>query len=148
MHLEKTFHSNLCNIELRGLQEVLPKIQNLGANLIAISPENPDHSIIAIEKNKLTFPVLTDHGNRVARQFGVVFRISKEVEEFSKNVFKNDLAVRNGEDSYEVPIPATFVLDQTGKVRFVHADANYMTGRVEPETVLDVLNSIHKSTAK
>ena len=58
-----------CNLELRALQEVLPEMEKLGASLIAISPERPDHGVIATEKNKLTFPVLSDFGNKVARQF-------------------------------------------------------------------------------
>jgi len=131
-----------CNIELRGLQEALPRMQELGASLVAISPEKPDHGIIATNKNKLTFPVLSDSGNKVARQFGVVFQIGQEVKDFSINVFKNDLAARNGEDSYELPVPATFVIDTTGVVRFAHIDADYMTGRAEPETVLSALEVI------
>lgn len=66
-----------CNIELHGLQEALPKMQSLGATLIAISPEKPDHGIVATEKNKLTFPVLSDSGNTVARQFGIVFQVGR-----------------------------------------------------------------------
>jgi peroxiredoxin len=136
-----------CNIELRGLQKVLPKMQELGATLIAISPEKPDHGIVASEKNQLTFPVLSDFGNRVARQFGIVFQIGQEVKDFSKNVFKNDIAVRNGDDSYELPVPATYVIDPTGIVRFAHVDVDYMTGRAEPETVVAVLESIAQRVA-
>ena len=113
-----------CNIELHGLQEALPRMQELGATLIAISPEKPDHGIVATEKHNLTFPVLSDFGNRVARQFGIVFQIGQEVKDFSKNVFKNDIAIRNGEESYELPVPATFVIDTTGVVRFAHVDAD------------------------
>ncbi|MGH8781628.1 peroxiredoxin-like family protein [Paraburkholderia sp.] len=131
-----------CNIELRSLQEALPGIEALGATLIAISPEKPDHGIIATEKNKLTFPVLSDFGNAVARQFGIVFQVGPELKEFSKNVFKNDLALRNGEDSYELPVPATYVIDKTGVIRFAHVDVDYMLGRAEPETVVAALEAI------
>ncbi len=131
-----------CNIELRGLEEALPRMQELGASLIAISPEKPDHGVIATEKNKLTFPVLSDFGNKVARQFGVVFQVGQEVKDFSINVFKNDLATRNGEDSYELPVPATFVIDATGIIRLAHVDADYMTGRIEPEVVIAALEAI------
>jgi len=123
-------------------------MQELGASLVAISPEKPDHGIIATEKNKLTFPVLSDFGNKVARQFGVVFQIGSEVKDFSINVFKNDLALRNGEDSYELPVPATFVMDTTGVIRFAHVDADYMTGRVEPETVISALEAIAHPVAQ
>jgi peroxiredoxin len=132
-----------CNIELRGLQEALPKMKELGAILIAISPEKPDHGMVASEKNKLSFPVLSDFGNKVARQFGIVFQLGVELREFSKNVFKNDIAVRNGEQSYELPVPATFVIDKAGVIRFARADADYMTGRAEPGAVVAALKNLH-----
>lgn len=131
-----------CNIELRGLEEALGKMKELGATLIAISPEKPDHGIISAEKNKLTFPVLSDYGNRVARQFGIVFQIGQELKEFSKNVFKNDLALRNGEDSYELPVPATYVIDAEGVIRFAHVDVDYMTGRAEPQAIISALEAM------
>jgi len=131
-----------CNIELRGLQGSLPKMRELAATLIAISPEKPDFGIVATEKNKLTFPVLSDLGNKVARQFGIVFQVGQELRDFSKNVFKNDLALRNGDDSYELPVPATFVIDTTGIVRFAHVDVDYMLGRAEPEAVVAALETI------
>ena len=137
-----------CNIELHGLQEALPEIKELGATLIAISPEKPDHGIVATEKNKLTFPVLSDFGNKVARQFGIVFQVGQELQDFSKNVFKNDLALRNGEDSYELPVPATYVLDAEGVVRFAHVDVDYMTGRAEPEAVISALEAMAHPVAR
>ena len=68
-----------CNIELRELQAALPKMQALGAKLVAISPEKPDSGIIATEKNKLTYPILSDFNNTLARQFGIVFQVGDGV---------------------------------------------------------------------
>ena len=62
---------------------------------MTISPEKPDHGIIATEKNKLTFPVLGDFGNELARQFGIVFHVRQQRQEFSKSVFKDDIAPPN-----------------------------------------------------
>jgi peroxiredoxin len=137
-----------CNIELRELQEALPKMRALGAQLIAISPEKPEGGIVATEKNKLTFPVLSDFENKLARQFGIVFQVGDAVKDLAKNVFKNDLTLRNGEASYELPVPATFVIDATGIIRFSHVDADYMTGRVEAETVVAALEAIAQPVAQ
>jgi peroxiredoxin len=137
-----------CNLELRGLQNALPKIQELGATLIAISPEKPEGGILMTEKNNLTYPVLTDLKNKIARQFGIVFEIGDELKDLSKNVFTMDLALRNGDDSYELPVPATFVLDAQGIVRFAHVDVDYMSGRVEPEEVLAALEGIAQPVAR
>ena len=136
-----------CNIALRGLQQALPKMQELGASLVAISPEKPDHGVVVAEKNKLTFSVLSDFGNKVARQFGIVFKVGQELQDFSKNVFKNDLALRNGEASYELPVPATFIIDAKGVVRFAHVDIDYLTGRAEPEAVVAALQAIARPAA-
>jgi peroxiredoxin len=137
-----------CNIELRALEEALPKMRALGATLIAISPEKPDHGIVAIEKNKLTFPVLSDFGNKVARQFGIVFQVGQKEREFSKNVFQNDIALRNGEESYELPVPATYVIDTAGSIHFAHVDVDYMLGLAEPDVVVAVLETIAPPIAR
>jgi peroxiredoxin len=136
-----------CNLELHALQEALPKINELGAHLIAISPEKPDGGIVVTEKNKLTFPVLSDFNNTVARQFGIVFRVGDELQDLSRTVFKNDLALRNGEDSYELPVPATFVIDANGIIRFAHVEVDYMTGRAEPGEVVAALKGLAQPIA-
>lgn len=136
-----------CNIELRGLQQLLPRMQQLGATLIAISPEKPDFGVIATQKNELTFPVLSDYGNKVARQFGLVFQSGQEFAEFSKNVLQNDLALRNADGSYEIPVPGTFVVDTAGLIRFAHADVDFMTGRAEPEAVVASLEALALAVA-
>jgi peroxiredoxin len=133
-----------CNIELRALQEVMPKMQKLGATLVAISPEKPDHGIVMTEKNKLTFPVLSDSGNKVARQFGIVFQVGKELSAFARNAFKNDISLRNGQDSGELPVPAIYVVDRAGVIRFAHIDVDYMTERAEPEEIIAALEAIQK----
>ena len=131
-----------CNLELRALQEVLPEMEKLGASLIAISPERPDHGVIATAKNKLTFPVLSDFGNKVARQFGIVFQMGQEVQELAKSFFNNDIAVRNADGLYELPVPATYVIDKAGVIRFAHVEVDFMTGRAEPEVVLAALHAL------
>jgi hypothetical protein len=86
----------------------------------------------------------SDYGNNVARKFGIVFKIGNELTEFMKNVFNNDIAVRNGEESYELPVPATYVVDTMGVIRFANVDVDFMTGRAEPQAVIAALEAIAK----
>ena len=137
-----------CNLELRELQAALPKMQALGAKLVAISPEKPDGGIIATEKNQLTFPILSDFKNKLARQFGIVFQVGDGVKDLGKSRFNNDLELRNGDGSYQLPVPATYVIDASGIIRFSHVDADYMTGRVEAETVVAALEAIAQPVAQ
>lgn len=129
-----------CNTELRALQETLPEITDLGAALVAISPETPDNALSTAEKNALTFEVLSDHGNRVAREFGLVFTLPDALRPIYEK-FGNDLAAVNGDDSFELPVPATFVIDGQGVIRHAFVDADY-TQRLDPVEVVAALRAI------
>lgn len=126
-----------CNLEIKALQDALPEIVDLGASLVAISPQTPPHSQATAEKNALSFDVLSDHGNRVARQFGLVFTLAEELRPIYEQ-FGLDLPAYNGEDSFELPIPATYVIGAEGVILKAFVDANY-TARLEPDEILKVL---------
>jgi peroxiredoxin len=127
-------------LQLRSYQSVLPQIHELGAELVAISPQTADFAAADIEKKQLTFPVLTDSGNRVARQYGLVFSLSGPMRELQKG-FGNPIPKFNGDDSWELPMPGTFVLDSKGTVGLAHVDPDY-TKRLEPAAVLRALREL------
>jgi peroxiredoxin len=132
-----------CNIELRGLQRVLPEIKALGASLVAISPQLPDNSLSTEEKNNLMFAVLSDVGNTVARRFGIVYRLPDELLDTYK-AFNHGLAEINGEEgATELPMPATYVLDQSGTIRLAFIDEDY-TKRLDPQNILMVLRDLQR----
>jgi peroxiredoxin len=129
-----------CNLELRALEGVLAEITSLGASLVAISPELPDSSLSTAEKNALTFPVLSDHGNQVAGQFRIVHPIDPSVVAYQLRN-GNDVAAYNGTPSAEAPLPATYVIEARGTIRFASVDTDY-TRRAEPAEILDALRSV------
>ena len=122
------------------MQLELPRIEDLGAGLVAVSPQTPDNSVSTAERMKLTFEVLSDVGNRVARQFGIVYVLSEELRPIFAG-FGIDLPAANGDDTFELPIPATYVIDRDRKIRMAFVDADY-TQRVDPEVVISVLREI------
>jgi peroxiredoxin len=126
-----------CDLQLRAYQEILPGIRRLGAELVAISPQTAEYALSDVEKKGLTFPVLTDAGNRVARQYGLVFALS-EVLRRLQEAFGNPIPKFNGDASWELPMPGTFVLDRSGGVRLAYVDPDY-TRRLEPAAILDAL---------
>jgi peroxiredoxin len=130
-----------CNLELRGLQRVLPQIEETGASLAAISPQLPDQSLSTEEKNQLTFPVLSDAGNAVAKSFGIVFTLPAALVEVYKTMGR-DLAEINGEGgAAELPMPATFVLDKSGVIRLAFVEEDW-SKRLDPESIVDALRSL------
>ena len=134
-----------CNLELRALQGRLPELRELGATLVAISPELPDRSLSTVEKNELTFPVLSDHGNRVAREFRLVHPIAPEVVAYQLGN-GNDVAAFNGAEAAEVPLPATYVVDRTGRVEYAYVSADY-TRRADLEDVLAAVRKVRADRA-
>ena len=122
------------------MQQSLPKIKSLDAELVTISPQLPDNSLSTAEKLALEFEVLRDVGNKVARDFGIVFKLTGKMQEIYKN-FGIDLPTANGDQSFELPIPATYVVAQNGIVSFALIDADY-TNRLDPETIIAELRKL------
>lgn len=130
-----------CNIHLRGFQRALPELRKLGAQLVAISPQLPDESLSTQQKDELEYPVLSDVGNKVGHKFGVAFRLSDPHLELLVD-FDNPLEASNGkEGAFEMPMPATFVVDTTGIIRFAGVEVDY-TRRVDPDDVIEKIRHI------
>ena len=129
-----------CNLELHALQQVLPEIEATGAQLIAVAPQLPEKSVESAEKHKLTFEVLSDVGNKVSRKYGLVFTLPEALRPIYE-MFNLDIPGYNGDDSFELPMPATYVIKQNGEIAHVFVDADY-TQRMEPADIIKVLNSL------
>ncbi len=128
-----------CNLTLRAYEAILPQIKANGATLVAISPQTPDYSILTVQNKALTFPVLSDVGSHTARQYGLAYTIPEDVRPYSAN-----LVQFNGNADWVLPMPGTFVVDQSGKVTLAFVDANFMK-RLEPQAILDALAVLQPS---
>lgn len=128
-----------CNLQLRAYQAALPQIAALGARLVAVSPQLPDNSLDTVEKNALTFDVLSDVGNAVARRYGLVYELPAELREALRS---NDKALSriNGDESWELPVPATYVIGRDGRVPLASLHIDYRT-RLEPSAILAALRA-------
>ena len=134
-----------CNLELRTLQLHLPQITTLGASLVAISPQIPDQSLTTAEKNELAFPVLSDVGNVVARRFGLVFALAEHLRPIYTEL-GIDLPKFNGTNTFELPVPGTFIIDRNAVIQAVHVNADYKK-RMEPARILEVLMDLRSHNA-
>ena len=126
-----------CVAQLEAMNAALPRIQEAGANLIAISPQTVKQSFFMHDQHHLRFPLLSDAHNQVARGFGLVYPIPDEQKKVYSRTFVN-LPFLNGEASWELPIPATYLADRQGTVVYASADPDY-TQRPEPQEVLSRL---------
>lgn len=111
-----------------------------GAELVAISPQIREKNAEVKRKHGLGFPVLSDRGNEYARQLSLVYTLPEDLREVYGN-FGIDVPAHNGDDSWELPIPARLVVDTEGVIRSIDADPDY-TRRPEPEASLEVVKSL------
>lgn len=126
-----------CNVEVRALMGVLEEIRGLGADMVAITPELPDQMVTMQEKHDLEFEVLSDLGNAVARQYGLVWTLPERVRAFYAKIGL-DLERSNGDASWELPIPGNFIVARDGTILDVFAEPDYRI-RQEPADVVAVL---------
>jgi len=129
-----------CHMMLRAYQQALPQLQAGGATLLAISPQTPHHSRALAEKLELTFAVLSDMGNQMARKFGLVFTLDEAVRGAYKHV-PADPPKLNGTDSWELPMAGTFLVDQSGIVRLAFVDPDF-TRRLDPSVIFARLEEL------
>jgi peroxiredoxin len=131
-----------CNLELHALQQALPEIEQLGAQLVAISPQTPDESLSTAEKNELAFAVLSDAGSATAKAYGIAFDLAEELRPIYTR-FNHALPDKNGDESWVLPIPATYVVDTTGVIVLAFVDVDYRN-RLEPAEIVAALESLRK----
>ncbi|MFK8037236.1 MAG: peroxiredoxin family protein [Crocinitomicaceae bacterium] len=128
-----------CNMTLHAMQENLPLFKELGANLLALTPELPDSSISTSEKNDLDFQVLSDLNNQVARQYKVVFTLTDDVGDLYENGF--GLSQYNGNNDNELPLAATYIVGTDKIIKYAFLDPDYRN-RAEPSDIINVLEKM------
>ena len=130
-----------CNAYLRTLQDALPEITARGASLLAVSPQSPDHSLSIAEKAQLGFDVLSDVDQAVIRAYKLQFTAPADLQDLHVNVFDTDLRDHTANRSWQLPVPATFVIDRAGIVRAGRISADYRT-RMEPADIIAALDDL------
>jgi len=129
-----------CNLELRAFQKLLPEIQSLGATLVAVSPETPDHTMTTAEKNGVAFTVLSDAKGALAKALGIQFELAHAIKALYQK-FGHDLATRNDDPRWALPMPATYVVAKGGRIAAAFVDPDYRR-RMEPEQALAALKAL------
>lgn len=128
-----------CNLQLKMYQQILPQIKKAGAQLVAISPMNPDNSLQMKDTNELEFEVLSDVGNKVAAEYTTVI-LNPQTSIQAMSDLGYDFHAFYDDTSAKLPVPATFVIDKDGTILFAGSEGGDYRERVEPQKILDVLS--------
>ena len=130
-----------CNLEIQMLQSRIDEIRGLGANIVAISPQSPDYSILFKARHHIQFPVLSDTGNEVARLFGLEYDMPPEACDILQHELGLDFTEYNADSSEILPVPATYVVARTGVVRHAFINPDY-TQRLDPDVIIEELKKL------
>ena len=128
-----------CNLEMKALQDALPQIEARGARLVGMSPETPDKAAETAERHRIAIDILNDAGNRVSERLGLVF----ELPEALRPIYQGlgiDLPAYNGDETFRLPVPATYIIGRDRVVTHAFVNADY-TRRVEPAEIIAHLES-------
>jgi peroxiredoxin len=131
-----------CVGQMEAMNSVLPQIQRAQAALVAISPQTVKQSYFMADQHKLNFSLLSDPGNHVARQFGLAYGVPEDQKAIFRRSFVN-LSLANGDESWELPVPATFIIERDGRIAFATADPDY-TERPEPLDIVEQLSMLNR----
>lgn len=130
-----------CSIQLRAYQQVLSDIQQLGGQLIAISPQSPDNSLSLKEKEKLAYPVLSDVQGTIADSYRLLFELPEYLQAIFKHTLRLDLTRLNHTERWVLPVPATFLIDKKGIIQRARVNPDFMK-RMEPQELIDQLKKL------
>ena len=131
---------SFCVGQLEAMNLLIPEIRAAGASLTAISPQTVQQSFFMADQHKLRFSLLSDVGNEVARKFGLVYRVPEVQQAVYRRAFIN-LPLANGDESWELPIPATYVIECDGTVLYASSKPDY-TERPEPAEILGAVKEL------
>ena len=128
-----------CNLEMKALHDALPQIQAQGALLVGLAPETPDRAAATAERHRIHIDILGDAGNRVAERLGLVFTLPEALRPMYQGL-GIDIPAYNGDDSFELPVPATYIVRPDGIVAHAFVNADY-TQRMEPAEIVSHLEA-------
>jgi len=129
-----------CRLMLQALNEALPAIIAAGGELVAISPDTGGRLARAKKRLNLSIDLLSDVDNGVALDFGVAFRTPEAYRRVLQS-YGTNLNERHGNDGWIIPIPAAFVVDQTGIIRYAFVEPEFVR-RAEPDEIIAVLRQL------
>lgn len=131
-----------CMVELKEYESLYSEFTKANAQIIAFVPDKIKFIKKTKRDHQITFPIYRDVNQRVAKKFGMAFKLDSKIKEIYKK-FNIDLKKSQGNSNDELAMPGTFVIDQDGIIQYAFYDADY-TKRAEPSKVLEIVKKLNK----
>ncbi|KHF24988.1 peroxiredoxin-like family protein [Solemya velum gill symbiont] len=126
-----------CNLEMKALHDVLSEIEAKGARLVGLTPETTGKAAETALRHEIDIDILSDDGNKVAESMGLVFELPQALRPIYEKI-GIDIPAYNGDNSFKLPVPATFIIGQDGVIQYSFVNSDY-TLRLEPSEIVTQL---------
>ena len=130
-----------CNTDLANLKRYTSQLEELNATMVGISPQVPQYNKQVIDQQRLNFDLLSDTKNKVANTFGLRWEMINPLRSLYNDKFKISLPNYNGDDSWTLPVPARFIIDVNGLIKYAEFSVDY-TKRPNPDVLVEALKKI------
>lgn len=124
-----------CSKQLAGLEGIAEDLNKTGYQLLAVSTDKPDGLMASVQKENLTYTLLSDADVSLAKKFGIAFKAPKSYWDLlpkSSGGKNKDLLL---------PVPSVFILDRKGKINFEYINPDF-TQRLKPQLLKVVAETI------
>eukprot|EP00761_Pharyngomonas_kirbyi_P010722 gb/GECH01010744.1/.p1 GENE.gb/GECH01010744.1/~~gb/GECH01010744.1/.p1 ORF type:complete len:217 (+),score=38.96 gb/GECH01010744.1/:1-651(+) len=130
-----------CNVHLAHFQKLLPQFKEVGAKLVAVSPQSPDNSISTAESKQLEFEVLSDTEGKAADKFNLLFSCNEDIKKPYTELGMDVSKYNTEETAWKLPLPATYVIGKSGEIKFAHVDVD-VHNRADPNKLLEIVKNL------
>lgn len=127
-----------CNRHLSNLNDSLKYIEEAGGKVLVVGPENFDNAEKTANKSEATFTLIPDTTMKIMQDFDVLFKVTKKYNGKIKTFLFTDIAKNNNQEEAKLPVPATYVIDRNGKIKWRHFDYDY-TKRASAKAIINAL---------
>ena len=130
-----------CNLHLKAFQGKFTEFKDLGVTILAVSVDKPQYAQKTVQDDALGFEVISDPGAEILEKYNVIYRVPPDLANKYLNEYKIDLQIHSGRNDHIIAVPATYVIDKTGKIVFAYANEDYKV-RTQPQEIIDFLRSL------
>jgi len=130
-----------CNLHLKAFQGKFTEFKDLGVTILAVSVDKPQYAQKTVQDDALGFEVISDPGAEILEKYNVIYRVPPDLANKYLNEYKIDLQIHSGRNDHIIAVPATYVIDKTGKIVFAYTNEDYKV-RTQPQEIIDFLRSL------
>lgn len=128
-----------CNGQLSDIGRMQADFAKKGYQIVAISPDTPTELKKTLDKNELTYKLVSDFSAEAMKEFGVAWRAPDEMVKLYKEKYNTDLEKYSGNNQHVLPVPSVYVVNAKGAITYAYSNPDYRV-RLKGKDILKVIS--------